>query len=103
MGRGVGIDHRNGAHYLKLAADQGYVAVQYNYRLQLFLGSGIPVTDRSAGHYFKLAAISGDRLGQFEYGMALGFRWTPAAVHVILTWRSIRPISFVNSIMKWNF
>jgi TPR repeat protein len=61
------------AQNLKIVADQGIVAAQYNYGNCLHEGEGvgIGIDFRGAAHYFKLAANQGDAVAQYNYGICL--------------------------------
>jgi hypothetical protein len=48
-----------GAHYFKLAADQGTAEAQFSYGRGLHNGECISIDLRSAAHYFKVAADQG--------------------------------------------
>jgi TPR repeat protein len=62
---------RNAAYYLKLAADQGIAAAQFNYGMCLQDGEGVSIDMRNAAYYFKLAADQGYAAAQYNYGICL--------------------------------
>jgi TPR repeat protein len=67
----IPIDLQTAMYYLKLAADQGIAAAQYNHRICLHSGDGIPFDLKGAAHSLKLAADHGFVEAQYRYGICL--------------------------------
>lgn len=59
-GRGVSIDKKEAAKYLKKSADAGYAIAMRNYCHMLKNGDGIPKNRKEAFKYSKMAADRGD-------------------------------------------
>jgi TPR repeat protein len=56
---------KGGAHYFKLAADQGFAEAQYHCALCLIIGNIVDRNLATVFRYLKLSAENGNRKGQF--------------------------------------
>jgi TPR repeat protein len=70
-GVGVPKDFPKAAHYLKLAADQGFAKAQFAYGICLHDGVGVSMDLPRSVHYLKLAADQGFAAAQFAYRIGL--------------------------------
>ena len=71
FGRGVPINKKEAARFLKILADGGHVDSMNNYGNILSLGDGIEINKQEAAKYFKMAADKGNEIGMFNYSLAL--------------------------------
>lgn len=73
FGRGVPKDHKQAAHWYRLAAEQGNAMAQVDLGRLYHLGQGVPQDFRQAAHWYRLAAEQGEAEAQVRLGTLYHF------------------------------